>query len=94
MDVLPAILVYAKVMDAAFGKLGLAIAVAFALCGAVRLARFNVMNVTTHFIGVPITVAGGLLALVSLMGLAPLFYLIITVILAFLMVSTFKVPKY
>jgi len=92
--VAPAILLYAQVLHAPYGRFGLAVAVAFALCGAVRLARFNVMNITTHFEGVPITVAGGLLALFILMGLPPLFYLISTIVLAGLMVSRFKVPKY
>lgn len=92
--VAPAILVYAKVLNVPYGKFGLAVAIAFALCGAIRLARFNVMNITTHFVGVPITVAGGLLALFTLLGLAPLFYLITTIVLAFLMVSTLKVRKY
>ncbi len=94
--VAPAILIYAAFMDNRYGYVGLAIAVAFALCGAVRLARFNVLNITTHFVGVPITVAGGLLGLFALMNhvLPPLFYPISTVILALLMVSTIKIPKY
>jgi CDP-diacylglycerol---serine O-phosphatidyltransferase len=94
--VAPAILIYAAFMNAPYGNFGLAIAVVFALCGAIRLARFNVLNITTHFVGVPITVAGGLLGLFALMGhvLPPIFYPIVTAILSFLMVSSIKVPKY
>ncbi|HEX3014981.1 MAG TPA: CDP-diacylglycerol--serine O-phosphatidyltransferase [Desulfobacteria bacterium] len=92
--VAPAILTYAKYMHLPFGNIGLAVAIIFALCGAVRLARFNVLNITTHFVGVPITVAGGFVALFSLMHLPALFYPIVSLVLAFLMVSTFKVPKY
>ncbi len=94
--VAPAILIYAQYMHRFYGVFGLAAAIAFALCGAVRLARFNVMNITTHFVGVPITVAGGLMALFALMGqyLHPGFFLGATLILAFLMVSRLKVPKY
>ncbi|MDA8442261.1 MAG: CDP-diacylglycerol--serine O-phosphatidyltransferase [Peptococcaceae bacterium] len=94
--VAPAILVYAQFLHAAFGNFGLATAIIFTLCGAVRLARFNVMNISTHFIGVPITVAGGLLGLFVLMGhfLPPLFYMVVMLILAILMVSRITVPKY
>jgi CDP-diacylglycerol--serine O-phosphatidyltransferase len=74
---------------------GLGIAVGFALCGAIRLARFNMLNITTHFVGVPITFAGGFLALLMfLRNMLPWYiYPISMVILAFLMVSTFKVSK-
>lgn len=94
--VAPAILIYARYMHIHFGVWGLVIAIAFALCGAIRLARFNVLNITTHFVGVPITVAGGLLGLFALMGhyLPPLFYPIITLVLSLLMVSRITVPKY
>lgn len=94
--VAPAILVYAQNMHPFFGNFGLAVAIAFALCGAVRLARFNVLNISTHFVGVPITVAGGLLALFNLLShmLPPLVYPVVTIILAILMVSRITVPKY
>lgn len=46
--VAPAILVYASNLEN-LGFMGLIIALAFALCGAIRLARFNVLNITTHF---------------------------------------------
>jgi CDP-diacylglycerol---serine O-phosphatidyltransferase len=93
--VAPAILTYKVFLESHLGYVGMIIAAAFALCGAVRLARFNVLNITTHFVGVPITFAGGLMALLVL------FYKVIPwfifpfamAILAFLMVSTFKVPK-
>jgi CDP-diacylglycerol--serine O-phosphatidyltransferase len=93
--VAPAILVYEVFLQEHLGYFGLLIAAAFALCGAVRLARFNVLNITTHFVGVPITFAGGFVALLMLFyksvpwGVYP----VILIILAFLMVSTFRVPK-
>lgn len=74
---------------------GLGIAAVFALCGAVRLARFNMLNITTYFVGVPITFAGGFMALLMFFRtMLPWYiYLVSMFILAFLMVSTFKVAK-
>ncbi|OLN33713.1 CDP-diacylglycerol--serine O-phosphatidyltransferase [Desulfosporosinus metallidurans] len=97
--VAPAILTYQAILQphqTEFVKyLGLGIAVVFALCGAVRLARFNMLNITTYFVGVPITFAGGFMALLMfLRTMLPWYiYPVSMVILAFLMVSTFKVPK-
>ena len=95
--VAPAILVYALELKA-FGPAGLIVCIAFALCGAVRLARFNVLNVTDHFIGIPITASGSLVALVVLVGhrvfIPPIVYPVLMVILSYLMVSNIKVPKY
>ncbi|MDP4125376.1 MAG: CDP-diacylglycerol--serine O-phosphatidyltransferase [Bacillota bacterium] len=97
--VAPAILTYQAILQphqTEFVKyIGLGIAVVFALCGAIRLARFNMLNITTYFVGVPITFAGGLMALLMfLRTMVPWYiYPISMVILAFLMVSTFKVPK-
>jgi len=75
--------------------IGLGIAAIFALCGAVRLARFNMLNITTHFVGVPITFAGGIIALLMFFrNMLPWYiYPVSMAVLAFLMVSTFKVAK-
>ncbi|TGE32343.1 CDP-diacylglycerol--serine O-phosphatidyltransferase [Desulfosporosinus sp. Sb-LF] len=97
--VAPAILTYQAILQphqlGAVRYVGLGIAVGFALCGAIRLARFNMLNITTHFVGVPITFAGGLMALLMfLRTMLPWYtYPVSMVILAFLMVSTYKVPK-
>jgi CDP-diacylglycerol--serine O-phosphatidyltransferase len=93
--VAPALLTYASVMNQ-LGYLGLSLAIIFALCGAIRLARFNVLNIKTHFVGVPITFAGPLMAIfVLLSNRLPLyFYPVVTIFLSYLMVSNFKVPKY
>ena len=93
--VAPAILVYAIKMKT-FGIFGLVVCVVFALCGAIRLAKFNVLNISTYFVGVPITAAGSLVALTVLVGnrLPPAAYPIIMVVLSYLMVSNIKVPKY
>lgn len=93
--VAPAILVYSKILFV-YSYIGLIVAVAFAICGAVRLARFNILNITTHFLGIPITCAGPLLAIFVLIShkIPAMSYIFITVILAYLMVSNIKVPKY
>ncbi len=93
--VAPAILVYALKMKA-LGLIGLLVCLAFALCGAIRLARFNVLNISTYFVGVPITAAGSLVALTVLLGnrLPIMTYPVIMIALAYLMISNIKVPKY
>ncbi|SPF56773.1 CDP-diacylglycerol--serine O-phosphatidyltransferase [Candidatus Desulfosporosinus infrequens] len=97
--VAPSILTYQAILQPQLPLyiryVGLGIAVGFALCGAVRLARFNMLNITTHFVGVPITFAGGFMALLMfLRNMMPWYiYPASMIILAFLMVSTFKVPK-
>jgi CDP-diacylglycerol--serine O-phosphatidyltransferase len=93
--VAPAILTYKVLLEANLGYWGIMIAAAFALCGAIRLARFNVLNITTHFVGVPITFAGGFMALLVLFYKLIFWaiYPVAMVLLAYMMVSTFKVPK-
>lgn len=96
--VAPAILTYQAILypQAEHVRyIGLGIAAVFALCGAVRLARFNMLNITTYFVGVPITFAGGFMALLMFFrDMIPWYiYLGSMVILAFLMVSTIKVAK-
>lgn len=97
--VAPAILTYQSILQPQQPEyiryIGLGFAAVFALCGAIRLARFNMLNITTYFVGVPITFAGGFMALlIFLRNMLPWFvYPVSMVILSFLMVSTFKVPK-
>lgn len=93
--VAPAILVFVSKLST-LGLIGLIIALAFALCGAIRLARFNVLDITTHFLGIPITAAGSLMALMVLLGgkIPFLSYPLIMVGLSYLMISNIKFPKY
>lgn len=94
--VAPAMLVYKQILHTNYGFWGLSVTLLFATCGALRLARFNVLNISDYFVGIPITAAGGLVALASLIALqlTPLGILIITFALSLLMVSNLKVPKY
>ncbi len=84
------------------GMLGAAVMFAFVACGALRLARFNVLAATSeskYFTGLPIPAAASVVATVIIfdqhvVGLAvenkPLLVLVMTLMLAFLMVSTVK----
>ncbi|MHB8172249.1 MAG: CDP-diacylglycerol--serine O-phosphatidyltransferase [Thermincolia bacterium] len=93
--VAPAILVYAMNLKT-YGIFGLMIALIFTLCGAVRLARFNVLNITDYFVGMPITAAGAIMALLVLANqkLHAIVFPVTMVLLAYLMVSNIKVKKY
>lgn len=93
--VAPAILAYALVL-VPFGIPGLAVVIIFVVCGALRLARFNSTDFTGKFEGVPITVAGGSLALLLLVArdINGIIVIAIMLILAFLMVSRLTIPKF
>ena len=56
--VAPAVLLYIVYLKGFMGVSGALVASFFALCGALRLARFNVVHVTGHFQGIPIPAAG------------------------------------
>ncbi|MBB3114260.1 CDP-diacylglycerol--serine O-phosphatidyltransferase [Paenibacillus phyllosphaerae] len=69
----------------------------FPICGALRLARFNVISgATGYFIGLPIPAAGGVLATLALFHKEiPISILLAsTLVLSFLMVSTVKYPNF
>ena len=99
----PALLMYYSALRP-FGRIGLVVTLIFALCGALRLARFNVMAEVlpkSYFQGLPIPMAST--TLVSAVFFAkemamPLdkspFFLVLTGFLGLLMVSTFKFPSF
>lgn len=93
--VAPALLLYSQVLYQFPAYLGLVAVVLYINCGAFRLARFNVLNIEDYFVGVPITLAGIILALISIGAnhLHPLLVLILILFLAFMMVSKVKVRK-
>lgn len=57
--VAPAILMYSVYLNGFFGVAGALVATFFVLCGALRLARFNIVHIPGPFQGLPIP-AGGL----------------------------------
>lgn len=63
--VAPAILVWAHhLID--YGILGMLVIVLFPIAGAYRLARYNVTEFAGVYVGIPITISGGIVALVNL----------------------------
>ncbi|MFD7525858.1 CDP-diacylglycerol--serine O-phosphatidyltransferase [Paenibacillus chitinolyticus] len=69
----------------------------FPICGALRLARFNVVAGTPgYFIGLPIPAAGGILATLALFHSELNVYVLLvsTVLLSYLMVSNVKYPNF
>lgn len=101
--VAPAMLIYLMaISDTPWNLFGLAVAVFYICCGAYRLARFNVLNISDYFVGIPITLAGLLMAVLALVlfyiemapGSAAGLSMGFTLLMAVLMVSRFKVKKY
>lgn len=96
--VAPSFLVYYTYLNQ-LGMLGFMVAGLFPLFGAYRLARFNISSSKqslNYFIGVPITAAGGILALLTLFG-DSIPNVITTVVftgLCFLMVSRIRIPSF
>lgn len=82
-----------------FELLGLMVAGLFPLFGAYRLARFNISSNKSslnYFIGVPITAAGGIIALLTLFGdrIPQIVTTVIFTALCFLMVSKIRIPSF
>jgi CDP-diacylglycerol--serine O-phosphatidyltransferase len=101
--VAPALMAYRWALDE-IPRLGWLAAFFFAMCGVLRLARFNVQKSgidPRYFVGLPIPAAAG--QLVTVIAFAParvtswvhgLFALLLVVGLGFLMVSTFRYPSF
>lgn len=82
-----------------FGLWGFIVAGLFPLFGAYRLARFNISsNKSSHnyFVGVPITAAGGILALLTLFGesIPNIITTVVFTAMCFLMVSKLRIPSF
>ncbi|GAA4723441.1 CDP-diacylglycerol--serine O-phosphatidyltransferase [Brevibacillus fulvus] len=94
--VAPAFIMYVVVLDQ-LQIVGILITALFPICGALRLARFNVQPGTPgYFIGLPITAAGGVLATLALYH--QIFHIGVLafamVLLSYLMVSKVKYPNF
>ncbi len=99
----PALLAYAWVLKP-FGRLGWLAAFLFLLCGALRLARFNVTKPDKkgdNFIGLPIPAAAAVIASIVIAfedifktKLDPMIMVAVVYLLAFLMVSNIKYPAF
>jgi CDP-diacylglycerol--serine O-phosphatidyltransferase len=65
----------------------------FIFAGVLRLARYNIMDFSGEFAGMPITVNGVLIPIVYIIGVPTRFYPYIYLLLAILMVSPLKFKK-
>lgn len=92
--VAPAALLYCSAFAHHMSIPGLLCFMLFTLCGALRLARFNIAPSSTFFLGIPITVAGAILAI--LVPLVPLtqVVMVLSIILSLLMISSIRIPKF
>lgn len=86
----PAFLIYARYIGLEGGIYGAIASAFFALCGVLRLARFNVMHVVGPFQGLPIPAAGMALASIVIGGvpLTPRLAVVAMIGLGALMIST------
>lgn len=95
--VAPALIMYKSILYQ-LGPIGWVIAAAFPVCGAIRLARFNVKpGIPGYFIGLPITAAGGVLATMALysdMVNGPGYLVFGMLLLSYLMISQIKYPNF
>lgn len=65
----------------------------FVLCGALRLARFNVTNIKGAYQGMPITMNGLIIPLIYFVMLPVKYYFVVYLVSAALMIGSFKVKK-
>ncbi len=99
----PAFLAYSWVLKP-FDRLGWMAAFLFLLCGALRLARFNVTKPDisgNHFIGLPVPAAAAVIASIVIgfedifaIRLDPIIMVCVVYLLAFLMVSNIHYPAF
>jgi len=77
--------------------LGFIMTVVFVTCGAYRLARYNLIDFSGVYIGLPITVAGFLLALLTLlqtqMAVHPYWIAVSMLLLSYLMICKREIKK-
>lgn len=96
--VTPSLLIYQMYLTE-YSILGVVVAVIFPVCGAIRLARFNVVDSeesSNYFTGLPITAGGGILISFVLAGtsFSSGIFIPIVLLVAYLMVSTIKYPNF
>ncbi len=91
----PGLLVYLSVLKQ-FELAGIIVSFLYITGGAFRLARYNTNVFDGHYVGLPITIAGLVLALFVFVisFLPPIIYLFVVIILFYLMVSKHSIKKY
>lgn len=97
--VAPALLVFIKYnfLNIGSGVCGIIFVLAYVICGCYRLAKYNISKFDGVFTGIPITIAGLILALFSLFvssgSVAIILSVILMIILAYLMISKLRLKK-
>jgi CDP-diacylglycerol--serine O-phosphatidyltransferase len=95
--VAPAIIMYIIAFNDVPHGLSWIVTAIFPMCGALRLARFNVhKGIPGYFVGLPIPAAGGVLATLSLFhkDITFPYFMIAMLLLSYLMVSSVKYPNF
>ncbi|WP_270167839.1 CDP-diacylglycerol--serine O-phosphatidyltransferase [Paenibacillus sp. SYP-B4298] len=95
--VAPAFIMYVVAFQNLSPAAGWIVTALFPICGALRLARFNVISGTPgYFIGLPIPAAGGVLCTLALFYKSiPVSVLVISMlVLSYLMVSNIRYPSF
>lgn len=92
--VAPALLIYHNILSG-YSAVGIFLVILYIVCGAIRLARFNVTTFTGSFQGLPIPAAGCLLSVGFLFSyyIPSVFFMFLLLLLSFSMIGTFKVKK-
>ncbi|MBP7331947.1 MAG: Phosphatidylcholine synthase [Firmicutes bacterium ADurb.Bin373] len=90
--VAPSIMLYAS-MTEKWSCAGLACFAFFTLCGAYRLARYNISGSAGYFQGLPITIGGAILAALVALFHNPAVNVISSIVIALAMISAIRIPK-
>ncbi len=92
--VTPALFIYLSVLEQ-LNILGIIVIFIFVMCGTYRLAKYNAVEFDGFYVGLPITIAGALLALSFLLKdyVSPYIILSFTALLSFSMVCNLKIKK-
>lgn len=92
--VAPGLLIYLSVFNQ-YNMFGIVLSFLFIGGGVFRLSRYNAVEFSGSYVGIPITIAGALLALSTLfMSFLPQFiFIIISLFLSYLMVSNHSFKK-
>lgn len=95
--VAPAFIMYVVALQDVAPAISWTVTALFPICGAIRLARFNVRSSTPgSFTGLPIPAAGCILATLAFFqqDVSSVVFIITSVVLAFLMVSNIRYPSF
>jgi len=90
----PGLLIYLSILKN-YEILGVVSSFLFIIAGAYRLARYNAIEFNGYYVGIPITIAGAILAatVLTISYFPAIVFVFITLILSYLMVSKHSIKK-